>query len=143
MLLFAQLAGNRALGFACAVGIAIAMAFALLVLPAALVVCGRGVFWPFVPSPDARRGGPGFWARLGRGVARRPALVAAAFLAGVAVLALGLSGYRVGLSQVEQLLGRPDSVTAQEVIERSFPEAAAPSVVLVAAADSAGNAADL
>ncbi|GAB3400251.1 MMPL family transporter [Schumannella luteola] len=49
MLLFASLAGNRALGIACAIGIAIALAMTLLVLPAALVVCRRGLFWPFIP----------------------------------------------------------------------------------------------
>ncbi len=48
-LLFAQLTGNRALGIACATGIVIAMAFALVVLPAALVLFGRGLFWPYVP----------------------------------------------------------------------------------------------
>ena len=48
-LLLASLAGNRALGFACAIGVVIAIASALVVLPAALVVCGRGLFWPLVP----------------------------------------------------------------------------------------------
>uniref|UniRef100_UPI00292DE9E3 hypothetical protein n=1 Tax=Clavibacter michiganensis TaxID=28447 RepID=UPI00292DE9E3 len=44
-----------------------AAAAALLVLPAALVVCGRGLFWPFVPrvGTDADHGGkPGVWRRL-------------------------------------------------------------------------------
>jgi RND superfamily putative drug exporter len=47
---FADLAGNRALGLVCATGIVIAMIAALGVLPAALVVFGRGLFWPFVPK---------------------------------------------------------------------------------------------
>ncbi|WP_382308939.1 MMPL family transporter [Herbiconiux sp. UC225_62] len=130
-LLFAQLAGNRALGFACAIGVVIAILFALLVLPAALVVCGRGLFWPFVPravaapdeSGDAHHHAatkPGVWMRLGRGVARRPAVVAIVATLGIGVLALGLSGYRVGLSQTDQLLGDPESVAAQEVIDASF-----------------------
>ncbi|WP_316300525.1 MMPL family transporter, partial [Clavibacter michiganensis] len=100
-LLLAELSGNRALGFACAIGVLIAIAAALLVLPAALVVCGRGLFWPFVPrvGTDADHGGkPGVWRRLGLGVRRRPAVVAVVALAGVGVLALGLVGARVGLS---------------------------------------------
>ncbi len=40
---------NRALAVACATGILLAMASALLVLPAALVLLGRRLFWPFVP----------------------------------------------------------------------------------------------
>ncbi len=127
-LLFAQLAGNRALGFACAIGVVIAILFALLVLPAALVVCGRGLFWPFVPRVVATDAAgthhaaqkPGVWMRLGRGVARRPAVVAIVATLGIGILALGLSGYRVGLSQTDQLLGDPESVAAQEVIDASF-----------------------
>jgi RND superfamily putative drug exporter len=122
-LLFASLSGNQALGFACAIGVLIAIAFALVVLPAALVVCGRGLFWPFVPrvGHGAHVGArPGFWTRLGRGVERRPAIVAIAALAGIGALLLGLGGYSVGLSQTDQFLGTPDSVVAQETIDASF-----------------------
>ncbi len=121
-LLLASLQGNRALGLACALGVGIAMVFALLVLPAALVVCGRGLFWPFVPrvQSDGEERRAGAWERLGRGVARRPVLVVAAAVVGIAVLALGLGGYRVGLSQTEQLTGDPESVQAQRVLDRSF-----------------------
>ena len=76
-LLFAELAGNRALGLACAVGIVVAMIFALAVLPAALVLFGRGLFWPYIPrygSRDAISRSP--WGKLGRAVSRRPAIVA-------------------------------------------------------------------
>jgi RND superfamily putative drug exporter len=121
-LLLAELAGNRALGFACAIGVAIAILFALAVLPSALVLCGRGLFWPFVPRPGtgstAER--PGLWTRLGRGVSRRPARVAVAAVLGVALLSLGLIGAQVGLSQTDQLLGDPESVQAQAVIDESF-----------------------
>jgi RND superfamily putative drug exporter len=139
-LLLAELSGNRALGAACAIGVVVAIAFALVVLPAALVVCGRGLFWPFVPrassaSPSAdgsaaastdgtgaghARPRQGFWERLGRGVQRRPGRVAVAAVAGLGVLCLGLGGYAVGLSQTDQLLGDPDSVTAQRIVDDSF-----------------------
>ncbi|PSL38614.1 RND superfamily putative drug exporter [Labedella gwakjiensis] len=122
-LLFASLSGNQALGFACAVGVVIAILFALIVLPAALVVCGRGLFWPFIPrvahGAHAERK-PGFWTRLGRGVSRRPAVVAVSAVVGIGVLLLGLGGYTVGLSQTDQFLGSPDSVLAQETIDESF-----------------------
>ncbi|MBF4579116.1 MMPL family transporter [Frigoribacterium sp. VKM Ac-2530] len=135
-LLLAELSGNRALGAACAIGVVVAIAFALVVLPAALVVCGRGLFWPFVPrASSASTDGPGaehvghagharprqgFWERLGRGVQRRPGRVAVAAVAGLGVLCLGLGGYAVGLSQTDQLLGDPDSVTAQRIVDDSF-----------------------
>lgn len=129
-LLLASLSNNRALGFACAVGVVIAILFALIALPAALVVCGRGLFWPFVPRPTADTDGDaagatpaelgGFWAGLGRRVSHRPALVTVAAVAGIGILSLGLGGYAVGLSQTAQLLGNPASVTAQKIIDRSF-----------------------
>ncbi|MFB2585002.1 MMPL family transporter [Herbiconiux liukaitaii] len=124
-LLFAELAGNRALGVACAVGVVIAILFALLVLPAALVVCGRGLFWPFVPRVHPAESHhatqkPTFWTRLGEGVRRRPAIVAIVATLGIGVLALGLTGYQVGLSQTDQLIGDPESVQAQRIVDDSF-----------------------
>ncbi|MFB2580094.1 MMPL family transporter [Herbiconiux sp. P15] len=124
-LLFAELAGNRALGVACAIGVVIAILFALLVLPAALVVCGRGLFWPFVPRVHPAESHhathkPTFWTRLGEGVRRRPAIVAIVATLGIGVLALGLTGYQVGLSQTDQLIGDPESVQAQRIVDDSF-----------------------
>ncbi|WP_268904822.1 MMPL family transporter [Clavibacter zhangzhiyongii] len=142
-LLLAELSGNRALGFACAIGVLIAIAAALLVLPAALVVCGRGLFWPFIPraGTDADHGGkPGVWRRLGLGVRRRPAVVAVVALAGVGVLALGLVGARVGLSQTDQLLGDPESVAAQEVVDASFSAGLTAQTVVLAPDATAADA---
>ncbi|TFB62988.1 MMPL family transporter [Cryobacterium sp. Hz7] len=122
-LLFAELSGNRALGFACASGVVIAIIFALVVLPAALVVCGRGLFWPFIPRFVPGAGAelrPGFWTRLGRGVQRRPIVVTAASVAAIGALSLGLIGASVGLSQADQLLGKPESVQAQAIVKESF-----------------------
>jgi RND superfamily putative drug exporter len=145
-LLFASLAGNRALGFACAVGVLIAIVFALVVLPPALVVCGRGLFWPFVPraghgSHAGRR--PGFWTRLGRGVARRPAAVAVSAVAGIGVLLLGLGGFSVGLSQTDQFLGTPDSVLAQETIDESFSAGLTSRTTVLAPEDAVDAATDV
>ncbi|HEY8588448.1 MAG TPA: MMPL family transporter, partial [Naasia sp.] len=138
VLLLGELTGNRALGIACAAGIVIAIAFALAVLPAALVVCGRGVFWPFVPKPGTDTGKPGFWERVGTGVSRRPAIVAALAVVGLGVLALGLGGYRVGLPQLDQFVGEPESKVGQEILAEQFPDAAAPTTVLIAPDAAAG-----
>lgn len=144
-LLFAELAGNRALGFACAVGVVVAIAFALLVLPSALVVCGRGLFWPFVPRVHEHAASPrreGFWTRLGRGVSRRPAIISVVTLFGVGALSLGLIGFSVGLSQTQQLLGNPESVVAQKIVDKSFSAGITSQTVVLApdaAADDAAN----
>jgi RND superfamily putative drug exporter len=70
-LLLADLTSNRGLGFGGAVGVAVAMAVGLVVLPAALVLPGRWLFWPFVP----RVGDPTTAERAGV-VPARPARVA-------------------------------------------------------------------
>ncbi|MES2092366.1 MAG: MMPL family transporter [Actinomycetota bacterium] len=141
-LLFAELAGNRALGFACAIGVIVAILFALIVLPAALVVCGRGLFWPFVPRVrDASAVvKEGFWMRLGRGVSRQPVVVTVVSVAVVGVLSLGLSGFSVGLSQTEQLLGNPDSVVAQKIVDRSFSAGVTSQTSVLAPKDASADA---
>lgn len=142
-LALAELAGNRALGIACAIGIVIAMAFAVVVLPVALVVCGRGLFWPFVPKVD-RAGAPrGFWFRLGTGVSRRPAVVAIASVLGIGVLFFGLGGYSVGLSQADQLIGTPESVVAQSTLDTEFSAGSSGGTVVLAPDDSRGEVLEL
>jgi RND superfamily putative drug exporter len=129
---------NQTLGFAGAIGIATALAYALLVLPAALVLFGRRLFWPFVPqvgAADPARSG--VWARAGRLVVRRPAVVAGASVALLAVMAAGALGIRVGLSQTEQFTTKPESVIGQENLSRAFPAGAtSPAVVLVRPGDA-------
>ena len=99
-LLFADLTSNRGLGFGGAVGVVTAMVFGLVVLPAALVLPGRWLFWPFVP----RVGDPttaeraGLWSRLGRLVSRRPAAVTAGSLVLLGALSLGALGASTGLA---------------------------------------------
>ena len=141
-LLFAELAGNRALGFACVIGVVVAILFALIVLPAALVVCGRGLFWPFVPRVLEASAvmTDGFWARLGRGVSRRPVIITVLSVVGVGVLTLGLSGFSVGLSQTQQLLGNPESVVAQKIVDKSFSAGLTSQTTVLTPKDAAADA---
>src|SRR5438045_1343005 len=72
-LLAAQLNSNRGLGPVGAIGIAIALAAMLTLLPAILVIVGRWVFWPFVPRfGSAPHEESGAWAAIGRWISRRP-----------------------------------------------------------------------
>ncbi|MBN9605090.1 MAG: MMPL family transporter [Actinomycetales bacterium] len=134
LLLFGELGGTRALGFACAVGIGVALLFGLLVLPSALVVSTRGLFWPFVPrfDPEAEPNRRSLWARIGRRVARRPAIVALVAVVGLGALMTGLLGFRVGLSQTDQILGDPESVQAQRVLEDVYPAGLSAQTIVLA-----------
>jgi RND superfamily putative drug exporter len=132
-LLLASLRSNTALGISAAAGVAIAAVFALAVLPAALLICGRKLFWPFIPRVGASgaEDGKGFWARVGHGVVRRPILVTAASMAVLGLLALGGLGSKVGLSQTEQFRVEAESVQGLETLSRYFPAGAAgPAVIL-------------
>ena len=130
---FAQTPGNRSLGYAGAIGIVTAVVYALLVLPAALVLFGRRLFWPFVPhlrQPDPARSG--VWAQAGRAVVRRPAVVAGGAVVLLTVLASGTLGIKVGLAQTEQFTTKPESVIGQENLAKAFSAGVTdPAVILV------------
>ncbi|KAB1943272.1 MMPL family transporter [Micromonospora sp. ALFpr18c] len=120
-LLLSEQETNRALAVACATGVVFAMASALFVLPAVLVLFGRGLFWPFVPRVGGAAREGRLWGRLGAAVERRPvpvALLATLLLAG---LALGGLGIRTGLSETEQFRAQPEAVTGAQTLARAFP----------------------
>ena len=121
-LLFAVSPLERSLGVTGAVGIAVAVLYALVVLPAVLLLFGRGLFWPFTPrvgQPDPTRTGP--WSKVGAAVVRRPRTVIAASLLLLAALGLGGIGLKTGLSQTEQFRTSVEATEGQQTLARSFP----------------------
>lgn len=122
-LLLSLTPSTRGLGLACAIGILIAAAYALIVLPAALVLFGRWIFWPMVPRHGDRRAAESstIFHRVGQVVARRPVLTLTSTLLLLAVLATGNLGLKLGLDEADQLLDRPEAVTAAERLSESFP----------------------
>ncbi len=130
-LLFAQQEGLRAIGFSGAVGVIVAMLTGLFVLPAAMVVFGRKLFWPFTPNVgDEPREGK-FWGRIGESVRRRPLVVGAVSLAALLILALGIQGISVGLSQNEQFRVKPEAIAGQETLAKAFPAGSGSPVVIM------------
>ena len=122
-LLLSVVPTTRGLGLAGIVGIAIAIFFALLVLPAALVSFGRKIFWPLVPKVgDALTGEKqGIWWKIGNLVKKSPGKVLGAGALALVLGALGISQISLGLSQNERFLDKPESVVAQERIVEQFP----------------------
>ena len=120
-LTFAQLDGNRALGIACATGVFLAMVTALTVLPAALVVFGRWIFWPLTPKfGGVNKSDSGLWAKLGKGVSRKPVIVAIVGFIVLGAMASGASGLKIGLSATDRFLAKPEAVAGQEVLAKAF-----------------------
>ena len=135
-LLLSLFPATRGLGLASAVGVVVAAFAALVVLPAALVVFGRWIFWPKVPRvgqtglADSRSP----WRRVGDGVARRPVGVIVVVLAGLAVAAGGISQIQSGLSTSDQFLETPESIVAADRYAESFPAGTIdPTVVMTTA----------
>jgi putative drug exporter of the RND superfamily len=134
----ADLAGTRALGLACAVGVVVAMISALFVLPAALVSFGRWIFWPGTPKLGGiNKTDNGVWAKLGRGVSKRPRIVAIAGFVVLAALAVGSFGIKIGLSSTEQFMKKPEAVVGIELLAKSFPAGATSPTVVIANKDKA------
>ena len=166
-LLLATLPNYRSLGISAAVGLLIAVVFALVALPAALAVCGRGLFWPFIPRPEgygaaaassatsaaARRAPqtpagfdeevpPGIWGRIAARVVRRPVAILVSCVLLLAVLALGLIGTRVGLSQTEQFRTASESVAGLETAAQHFPAGVTDPVTIVTRTGTEGQITD-
>jgi RND superfamily putative drug exporter len=134
-LLAATFGGTRAIGVAGAIGIMVALVFGLVVLPAALVVCPRGLFWPLVPRVDPERsgrsaGGRG-WRRVGTATARRPWPVIVGSVVLLAGLSLGTLTTGYGLSQEDTFRTQAESVDGLRTLSASFPAGAVSPVVIM------------
>jgi RND superfamily putative drug exporter len=117
----AILASGTTVGIACATGVFLAMVAALTVLPAALVVFGRWIFWPLTPKfGGVNKSDNGLWAKLGRGVSRRPVVVAIVGFILLGALASGVGGLKIGLSATDRFLAKPEAVAGQEILAKEF-----------------------
>lgn len=139
-----SLNNDRSLGFVGAIGIVTALVFALLLLPAVLVLFGRRLFWPFVPhlgEADRTRSGP--FASLGRAIARRPVAVLAACAVVLGLLGGGIASLHTGLTSAQQFRNEVGSVRAERLIEAHFPAGASATTYVVARRGAADAVADV
>jgi len=129
----AQVNSTAGLGPVGAMGVAVAAAAMLTVLPALLLIGGRRAFWPFVPrygSEEASRRGS--WRRLGEWIERRHRPVWIVTVLALGALALGVLTLDDNVTTANAFRGDVESVEGQKLIDRSFPSgASAPTVVLV------------
>jgi putative drug exporter of the RND superfamily len=132
-LTIAELASTKSLGPVLAIGVVVALAAMMTLLPALLVIFGRWVFWPVKPAygtgePTTR----GFWARVGRRIAIRPRLVWVITAVILGAMALGLTGLKAsGLTTAQGFRHTPDSVIGQTVIDQHFPAGAGQPVIVI------------
>ncbi|MFC5727653.1 MULTISPECIES: MMPL family transporter [Nocardioides] len=138
-LMFAELNSTAGLGPANAVAIAVTFVVMVTLLPALLVICGRWVFWPFVPRFGSEEPtSSGFWARVGNAIDRRPRAVWVVTAGILAVLALGF--FRLDTSGVpsdEIYTSEVDSVIGQELLtDHGLEDSSTPVQVITDAASA-------
>ena len=131
-LVFASIPMTRGLGIPAAIGLLIAVVAVLFVLPPFLAVCGRRLFWPFIPRPGAPRSQGRMWRAVATRVTRRPLTSLLAGLALLAVMATGLFGTSVGLDQIEKFRVQSESAAGLETLSAHFPAGEAQPIYVVA-----------
>ncbi len=129
----AELNSTKSLGPVLAIGIAVGLFAMITLLPALLVSCPRGVFWPYRPTygstePTTR----GLWARVGWSLAPRPRIAWIVTAVVLGVMALGLTGLKAsGLTNAQSFRGTPDSVVGERVLAAHFPAGAGQPVIVI------------
>ncbi|MGH3330358.1 MAG: MMPL family transporter, partial [Nocardioidaceae bacterium] len=138
-LLVASLNSTQGLGPVAAIGIVVALAVMLTLLPALLVIFGRWFFWPVHPTYGSHdHTQTGVWAKVGRRIAIRPRTTWVATVVALAVASLGVFQLDAdGLANKDTFYGKPDSVVGEEVLAKHFPAGAGQPVVVVSNADMA------
>lgn len=136
-LVFAVIPGTRGLGISSAVGLLIALAAVLFALPPLLAVCGRGVFWPFVPRPGQGGAGasssrPRFWGAVAGRVVARPVVAIVAGGTLLAIMATGLFGTSIGLNQTEKFRVASESAAGLETLSEHFPAGESQPMIVIA-----------
>jgi RND superfamily putative drug exporter len=137
-LLAADLNSNRSLGPAGIVGIGCALVLTLTLLPALLVITGRKVFWPFIPTFGSEHGdASGFWSRVGAWVSRTPRPVWIVTTLALLALAGGVFNYSISFTQADQFTNKPEAIQGAELIAQSFPAGAGAPTTVIANLDAA------
>ncbi|ABK75061.1 MMPL family transporter [Mycolicibacterium smegmatis] len=137
-LLFATAPSNRSLGVQAASGLVVAAVFVLIVLPPLLALCGKRLFWPFIPKVGATAlTESGVWHRIADTVARRPARVVVVSVAGLALLCTALLTTPIGLTQTEQFRVQAESVSGFETVSAHFPSGLTDPTRVIASTDKA------
>lgn len=127
VLLFAAVPSTRALGLIAGTMLLFTVVSVMFILPAALALVGRPVFWPFVPRPQAADelsnadDASGIWFSIAKRVTGKPVPVLVASVLALIVLALGSIGTTLGLSVSEQFTTKANSVTGLEKLADHFP----------------------
>jgi RND superfamily putative drug exporter len=136
---FTRLPSFRAMGIPCAVGMLVAVAVALTLLPAVIALGSR--FGLFEPKRKMKVRG---WRRVGTAIVRWPAPILVATLAIALIGLLTLPGYKPSYNDLKFIPKDIPASLGYAAAERHFPQARmmSPEVLLVEADHDLRNSAD-
>lgn len=123
-LVFAVIPGTRGLGITAAVGLLISAAAVLFALPPVLAICGKTMFWPFIPKVEntpAEAAKPSIWRTIATRVVGKPVIHLGAGIVILGVMATGFIGASVGLDQTEKFRVQSESAQGLDVLSAHFP----------------------
>lgn len=142
-LLLSGLNSNQGLGPVGALGIASAFVVSLTLLPA-LLLLGRGVFWPRIPRFGENRAAQhGVWGRIASFVESRPRPVWITVGLVLVAFCFAIPTFKAsGTTEAEVFLTEVDAVTGQEVLDQRFAAGAADPIQIVVPAENAQQVAD-
>ncbi|WP_169253319.1 MMPL family transporter [Brevibacterium sp. 'Marine'] len=162
-LVFAIIPGTRGLGITAAVGLLISVAAVLFALPPVLAICGKTMFWPFIPKAEATVdeeltpaeaaaatratapasvAKPSIWRTIATRVVRKPGLHLGAGIVILGVMATGFIGSSIGLDQTEKFRVQSESAQGLDVLADHFPPGESQPIWIVADTDHADEVAD-
>ncbi|KAB1942786.1 MMPL family transporter [Brevibacterium linens] len=162
-LVFATIPGTRGLGITAAVGLLISAAAVLFALPPVLAICGKTMFWPFIPKVEraadeeltpaeaaaatratapASAAKPSIWRTIATRVVRKPGLHLGAGIVILGVMATGFIGSSIGLDQTEKLRVQSESAQGLDVLADHFPPGESQPIWIVADTDHADDVVD-
>ena len=143
-LVVAVVPSTRGVGVIAAIGLLIAVVMVMTLLPAALAVVGRGIFWPLIPRlVSTQQNGTqpvgaqaviaqSLWHRLAETVVARPKRFIAVGMLVLIGGVSGLSGMQLGLSQSQQFREVPPAVVAAQQMSEHFPNVDPAPVTIIA-----------
>lgn len=120
---------TRSLGVAAAFGVAVAFIFGLFVLPGVLLWFGRGIFWPRIPQAGQAADHKVFDA-VGRLVKKRPVAILVVSFGALGVMSAAALNVQVGLTQSDQFIETPESISAAQRLSDAFPDVSATPAVI-------------
>ncbi|MEV6776284.1 MMPL family transporter [Streptomyces syringium] len=133
-LLLSTMGSMRSLGPSLAIAVAVTLVAALTLVPAVFSLLGTKAFWPSKAWQKQPRNTTA--NRIGSMVSRRPAAVAVVSAGILAVLAVGVFGFKAEFDSESSLPKDLESVQAMEVLQKGFAAGGAdPTLVYLEAKD--------